>query len=292
MRIAPTPRMITVNGAALRVWEWEAPPDAPTAIFFHATGFHGRVWDSVIRHLDGARCIAVDARGHGASDKPPPPYSWQLSGQDAAAVVKALDLRRAVGIGHSIGGNSVTRAAAALPERFAALLLVDPVIFPKAFYALDDYTIDGHFVLNRRVEWDSPETMIARFRDRDPFRTWHPDALRDYAEYGLLPDGDQFRLACSPELEAHTYVSGRLKINADIYDLLPRITVPVRILRAANGIAATVQDLSRSTAAPDLAAHFPHGEDVIVPNSTHFIPMEQPETVAGHVRDLIERIGA
>jgi pimeloyl-ACP methyl ester carboxylesterase len=53
-----------------------------------------------------------------------------------------------------------------------------------------------------------------------------------------------------------------------------------------------VQDLSRSTAAPDLAAHFPHGEDVIVPNSTHFIPMEQPETVAGHVRDLIERIGA
>ncbi len=291
MKIAPIPRMLMVNGAALRVWDWEAAPDAPTAVFFHATGFHGRVWDSVIRQLDGVRCIAIDARGHGGSDKPPPPYSWQLSGEDAAAVVEALALRRAVGVGHSIGGNSVTRAAATLPDRFAALLLIDPVIFPKAFYALDEYAIDGHFVLNRRVEWDSPGAMIERFHDREPFKSWHPDALRDYAEYGLLPDGERFRLACSPELEAHTYLSGRLKINADIYDLLPRITIPVRILRAANGIAATAQDLSQSPTAPDLAAHFPHGEDVIVPNSTHFIPMEQPKVVARHICELVERIG-
>jgi pimeloyl-ACP methyl ester carboxylesterase len=285
----PQARSVDVSGAALCVWDWEAPPDAPTAVFFHATGFHGRVWDAVIRHLDGVRCVAVDARGHGASDKPPPPYSWQLCGQDAAAVVEALNLRCAVGVGHSIGGNSVTRAAAALPDRFAALLLVDPVIFPRSFYNLDDYSIDGHFVLNRRVEWESPQAMIERFSQRDPFKTWHPDALRDYAEYGLLADGDRFRLACSPTLEAHTYLSGRLKANADIYDLLPRVTVPVRILRAANGIAETAQDLSRSATAPDLAAHFPRGEDLIVPNSTHFIPMEQPETVAWHIRDLIER---
>ena len=47
--------------------------------------------------------------------------------------------------------------------------------------------------------------MFERFHKRPPFDLWQPQVLRDYCEYGLLPDGDGFVLACPPEIEASIY---------------------------------------------------------------------------------------
>jgi len=41
-------------------------------------------------------------------------------------------------------------------------------------------------------------------------------------------------------------------------------------------------DMAASLTAPDLASHFRHGRDIVVPHS-HFIPMEAPQKVAGFV---------
>jgi hypothetical protein len=43
-----------------------------------------------------------------------------------------------------------------------------------------------------------------------------------------------------------------------------------------------------SPTAPDVASHFRHGEDVPLPQYTHFMPMEDPPMVARHILDLIE----
>src|SRR5213595_3430613 len=57
----------------------------------------------------GYRCIAHDRRGHGRSSQPWDGNDLDTYADDLAALVKALNLRNAVHIGHSTGGGEVAR---------------------------------------------------------------------------------------------------------------------------------------------------------------------------------------
>lgn len=272
-----------VNGVGLQVWEW--PGDGPTVFFAHATGFHGRCWDRVIERLPGVHAYAVDMRGHGRSEKPEPPYPWVNFGRDVAALGRHLGLDGALGVGHSKGGHAVTFAASLEPGLFAKLLLVDPVIGPRMTHP--PRMGDGdHFAARRRNEWASADEMFERFSGRPPFSNWDPAVLRDYCEYGLLPNpaGEGFVLACPPRIEAATYAGA---YTIDIYPAIESLTIPVRVLRARARTEGGPMDMSSSPTAPDLASHFEHGEDVYLPEYSHFIPMEDPGLVARHVLELL-----
>src|SRR5271165_5933720 len=57
----------------------------------------------------GYRCIAHDRRGHGRSSQPWQGNDLDTYADDLAALVKALDLRDAIHVGHSTGGGEVAR---------------------------------------------------------------------------------------------------------------------------------------------------------------------------------------
>ena len=57
----------------------------------------------------GFRCIAHDRRGHGRSSQPLNGNNMDTYADDLAELVKALDLKDAVHVGHSTGGGEVTR---------------------------------------------------------------------------------------------------------------------------------------------------------------------------------------
>jgi pimeloyl-ACP methyl ester carboxylesterase len=282
---------ICVNEIQLAVYEYECTKGNPkgSAIFFHANGFHARCWDRIIARLPEIHCWALDTRGHGQSDKPTPHNPWQEAGRDASAVVRALGLKNALGVGHSLGGNMLIRAAATVPEAFSALLLIDPVVFAKKGYFKHSYMPETHFVNQRRNEWRDADEMFERFVGRGPFRLWQREILRDYCDYCLIPNphGEGFVLACHPLTEAHTYTSAQLIQNADIYEHIARINHPVRVL-CCSKITDSTTDLSASPTTPDLADHFKHGEDICLPEPyTHLIPMEDPTLIAEHVRQLL-----
>jgi pimeloyl-ACP methyl ester carboxylesterase len=69
--------------------------------------------------------ILVDARGHGASDKPhdPAAYTLPLRAGDVVAVLDALDLRTASFWGYSMGGRIGFGLAKYAPERLTALIV-------------------------------------------------------------------------------------------------------------------------------------------------------------------------
>ena len=126
---------IPVNGTQLCWFEQgQAMPDRETILLVHATGFHARCWDRVIRCLPDRHVISVDMRGHGRSEDTPP-FSWDTFGADLSAFIEALDLNTLVGVGHSMGGHCMTQAAYAAQDRFARLVLVDPVIMSPDIYA-------------------------------------------------------------------------------------------------------------------------------------------------------------
>ena len=67
------------------------------------------MWEYQIPHLveHGYRCIALDRRGHGRSDRPSGGYDMDTVSDDLAALMEHLDLRDAVLVGHSMGGCEV-----------------------------------------------------------------------------------------------------------------------------------------------------------------------------------------
>jgi pimeloyl-ACP methyl ester carboxylesterase len=286
MERQPALKTLYSKEVELAVWEW--PGADPPFLFAHATGFHGRCWDRIIGMFPERRCLAIDARGHGRSGKPEPPYHWRAFGRDLVFVAGKLGVRGAIGIGHSMGGHITVQAAAVRPETYAALLLVDPTIFPQAYYG--EPPLDASFTLRRRSQWKSPDEMFERFHARAPFMRWRPEILRDYCDYGVLPNGDGFVLACPPPVEASIYENSK-EPGSNIYPEIAMVRHPVTVMRAAKGREPGRFDLSASPTAPDLAAQFANGRDVVLEEASHFIAMEEPERVAEEIRALAGAVG-
>ena len=278
----PTLQILSADGLELAVWDW--PGSGPAILFAHATGFHGRCWDQIARCFPGRRRLALDFRGHGRSSKPELPYPWRAFGRDLVAVAEQLNVRDVIGVGHSMGGHSMVAAAALRPGTFSALLLIDPTIFLAEYYGRA--LLDVSFVRRRRSNWNSPEEMFERFRSRPPFDTWQPATLRDYCEFGLLPSGDGFVLACPPTVEADIYTHST-DPDANLYGEIPNVIQPVVILRGGKLAKLGAFELSASPTAPDLASKFTRGRDVHLKERSHFIPMEWPEGVAEEIARMV-----
>ncbi|NJS13599.1 MAG: alpha/beta hydrolase [Sphingopyxis sp.] len=285
----PTQRRLAVSGGDLCWFEWgAASPERPSLLLVHATGFHARCWDAVVAALPvGTHVIAPDLRGHGRSYRPASLSHWGESGDDLIPLIDALDRDvRLIAAGHSMGGVCIIRAAAARPDRFAHLLLVDPVVFAPEFYAdvgrdpVGDP--DEHFVTRRRNHWANADEMVARFATRFPYSIWDPAVLGAYAEYGLVPRaaGDGYELACPPRLEASAYLGSTAFNPLAAAGTLP---CPVTVLRGRNGERQGALDFSISPTWPALATAFPHGRDAQWNDCTHFIPMEAPARLADFV---------
>jgi lipase len=292
MTSEPAQRMLHVNGVELCYFERGAR-GGPTLLLAHATGFHARVWDQTIAALpagwrDG-HVVALETRGHGRSRKEGP-FDWRTCAQDLIAAVDALDLERIRGAGHSMGGHVLVLAAAARPERFERLVLIDPVIPPPpaaprpAGPMFDPAT---HPVARRRGTWESWEQMFQHFEHRHPYSLWRTDVLQDYCRFGLIPDanGSGLVLACPPLIEATFYSHSPFTDN-HIYGVLAGVHHPVLVVRGRrHGDVREQMDFANSPTWPDLAAAFPQGQDLYLPELTHFIPMQDPDLTARLIAD-------
>jgi non-heme chloroperoxidase len=80
-------------------------------VFSHGWPLTADAWEDQMLFLAerGFRCIAHDRRGHGRSSQPWSGNDMDTYADDLAALVKTLDLKDAVHVGHSTGGGEVTR---------------------------------------------------------------------------------------------------------------------------------------------------------------------------------------
>jgi pimeloyl-ACP methyl ester carboxylesterase len=183
----------------------------PAALMLHGTGFVAEVWDEVASELSSRYTVyALDRRGHGDSHKPAADrYHFQDFAEDLCRVIEALDLSDIYGIGHSAGATDLLLAAKLLPGRFSRLFVMEPTIMdPRAARA--DVTGLSEFatgavrgVLRRQAEFDSAETVFARYRAAPAFADWTEPSLRAYTHHGFAPLQDgRVQLRCTPEIES------------------------------------------------------------------------------------------
>lgn len=281
---------LDIGDIELAVTEW--PGEGQPVLLLHATGFHSRCWNAVVKRLPGAHIYAVDLRYHGRSGSVGE-VDWEVLSADIVTLVERLDLRHAIGVGHSIGGYLIARTAATLTDRFQELLLIDPVITaPETYQMAKEMTANfraaDHPVSRRKNRWQDADEMFSRFADKAPFSSWDPEVLRDYCDYALRPaSAEAYRqLACDPLNEASVYM--RQAYSDTILTLLPQLTLPVTLLRARY-TGTDITDLAGSPTWPELAAHLPNCTDIYLDDMNHFIPMQDPGLVAGYIGQALAR---
>ena len=104
----------------------DGPADAPAIILSHSLGATMQMWtpqmELLARHR---RVIRYDARGHGASDVPDGPWSFEDLVADVNAVMEAHDVSRGDFLGLSLGGMTGLGLALAHPNRIERLVMAD-----------------------------------------------------------------------------------------------------------------------------------------------------------------------
>jgi len=91
-------------------------------VLLHGFPLSGAIWHEQQRRLkDRCRVIVPDLRGHGSSPAPRGVYDMDLLARDVLALLDALQVAKAVIMGHSMGGYITLAAWRLAPERFLAL---------------------------------------------------------------------------------------------------------------------------------------------------------------------------
>ncbi|MCL6606881.1 MAG: alpha/beta hydrolase [Geminicoccaceae bacterium] len=156
--------------------EPEGAPAAPVLVLLHeglgSTGF----WKDLPEVLAARHDLPIflyDRRGYGRSDPEPLPrsldYLDRMALVELPAVLDAAGIDRAILLGHSDGGTIALLAAAAFPERIAAVIAIAAHVF------VEDATIAGIRAAVAAFEAGDLRQRLAPFhgeRSEAVFRAW------------------------------------------------------------------------------------------------------------------------
>jgi pimeloyl-ACP methyl ester carboxylesterase len=266
---------VTLNGLRLHYLQWGAA-DSPPLLLLHGGSAHAHWWDWFAPTVaDRFRVIALDLRGHGASQwADPPAYEVEDYVRDVVAFVEHIDLRALRLIGHSLGGTIAATAAVEIADRLAALVIVD---------SRTKASPDGSRFMKRLAQMPQPryrtlEQGIAQYRLLPVDSSARPDILVEVATHALKPTSDgthwtfKFDRAALAAIRSHDVAPALAQLHCAIF--------------AVRGSASPLMSES-SIAALRVAA--PQLEVVTVEGAHHHVMLDRPAEFNEAVARFLDR---
>jgi len=230
-------------------------------------GASTHVWYPQLRSLSsGLRVTALDPRGHGQSEKPAGPYSIRMMAEDAAALLDASKITRAMVVGSSMSAMVAVELAAMRPDLIEGLILVGGFAVLSAA---------GREAFEQRAVLAETEGM-APLADLVPARAF--GAHSHETQPGLV---GLFRQAILSNDPAAYAASCRAIRDADVTPSLGLVRCPTLIL------VGEQEQVAPLAAARTLKAGIPHAQVRVVPNAGHLPFLEQPAWFNAAVQEFV-----
>jgi len=261
-------------------FHYQQAGDGPDVVLIHGVTGDLSIWflcRAMVELARSFRVTAYDLRGHGYSDRPETGYTSADQVNDAMAIADALEIDRAMLVGHSFGGVIAMHAAALHPDRIDAVVLSDPSF--AALRHLENLNRWGHWQNFREEAEQAGVTLSGEH--------WYD--LGKFFDQVLHLDGEKllrFRQAVGlPGLNrllrlASTTCGADAKAVAGLTEEL--------IHSVAQPVLALFGEFSPFLATADhLAQHLPHCVSRRVPGAKHRAPEENPSQFVELVNEFL-----
>ena len=253
---------INVNGINFHFEDYGAGD--PTLVFLHYWGGTSRTWDNVIKALKSdVRSVAFDARGWGKSDRPESGYDIVSMANDVEAAIAALELKKYVLVGHSMGGKVAQLLASRQPAGLSGLVLVAPS--PAQGKLLPDDIregMKGAYAVAESTTW-TIDNVLAELPLSQPLRRQ------------IIEDSVGGATAAK-----HSWPAGG--ISEDVSADLGRINVPVLVIGGEKDKVDGIE-LLENVVVPSL----PGAQLTVIPGVGHLSPLEAPQEVAFRIDSFL-----
>lgn len=262
--------------------------------FLHANGYPPECYQPLFAHLQNRyRVFGMKLRPLWEGQNKDDFQDWHPYSDDLLRFLSDRGADPVIGVGHSIGGIVTLRAALRDPDKFRALILLDPVFFIPSFLVgwnfiraigLGEKT---HPLIpaakKRRREFEDLDVLFRSYRSKPIFRYLNDDSLKAYIAGITKPKADGgYELAYTPEWETHIYLTGLR--DFDLWRGLPNLDVPTLIIRGAE------TDTFLPNAERLVKKKNPHIRVHTMQNATHILPLEYPREVAELINDFVQKI--
>ncbi|MGV9003874.1 alpha/beta fold hydrolase [Flavobacterium sp.] len=241
-------------------------------LFLHGFPFDKSMWHEQIDSLKSShRVIAVDIRGFGKSTDEKTHLTIDLFADDLIAIMDALNIKKAIICGLSMGGFIALNAIKRFPERFEALLLCDTQCIADSAEVREK----RHCIIEQiKNEGANP------FSEKFTKSVFHPDSLKNEKE---LVDNLRSTVFANSE-RALTAGLAALAERSETCSSLNAIKVPTLIIC---GRQDEVTPLSQSEF---MHEHIEGSVLKIIENAGHVSNLEQPEDFNNYLKDFLNSL--
>jgi pimeloyl-ACP methyl ester carboxylesterase len=257
--------MKLVERGGLRI-AYRSVGDGPLVVFVHGAAEDGRIWRPQLAGLaDEFTVVAWDEPGAGRSSDLPEGFALADFADGLASLIEELALGPAHVAGLSWGGTVALELYRRRPELVATLIMIDTYAGWKGSLPEDEVQarVAGarQMLAAPRAEFDP--TLPGLFAGDPPE---HLVPLLAAIAADVRPDTLERELAIMAE--------------ADLSDLLPRISVPTLLIWGASDVRSPLG------VARQFQAAIPDTELCLVQGAGHMSNLEQPERVNDAVREF------
>ena len=253
------------------------PANGRTVIFHHGGLYYGWYWEKQVAALsaEGYRVIVKDRLGWGKSSKPVIPYSISFWASNTARLMDRLGIEQAAVVGHSIGGQMVTRFAFLYPERTTHLVTVNQVGLTDRRKGRGFQPLTGEVDTNPDME--EVYAGLLRWAEEN-YVNWQPE----FAEHMRIRYGQ--RLSDDwPHMAYVSRLTGQMRGMDTVVNDWQHIETKTLILGGAEDYPTYAEEARHA------AGVFPNGEVVNIPGIGHNPHEEVPNIVNA---ELIRFLGS